>query len=62
MLRGVSLLIVQDAALELGLVGLESTKERGEKKKKNSRRMVGMDKSAQGLCPKRDMSESSHRD
>lgn len=59
MLKGVSLLKFQDAALELGLVGLESTKG---KKKKNPRRMFGMDKSAQGLCPKREMSESSHRD
>lgn len=52
MLRGVSLLIFQDAALELGLIGLESTK-RKKKKKKNPRRMVGMDKSAEGLGPER---------
>lgn len=62
MLKGVSLLKFQDAALELGLVGLESTKGK-KKKKKEPKENVGDGQECTGFVPqKREMSESSHRD
>lgn len=55
------LLVFQDAALELGAGELEATKGGKKKKeKKNPRRMVGMDKSAQGLGPERERCLSVH--
>lgn len=49
MLKGVSLLKFQDAALELGLVGLESTK--GKKKKKEPKENVRDGQECTGFVP-----------